>query len=67
MIASRFKRILSEHISLEQFGFLEGRLIHEAIGVAREGLHSMKVNNIKGAIFKIDLAKAFDKVSWLYI
>ena len=27
----------------------------------------MKVKNIKGAIFKIDLAKAFDKVSWLYI
>ena len=34
VIASRFKRILLEHISLEQFGFLEGRLIHEAIGVA---------------------------------
>ena len=62
-----FKRVLSEHISNEQFGFLEGRLIHEAIGVAQEGLHSMKANNIKGAIFKIDLAKAFDKVSWLYI
>jgi len=27
----------------------------------------MKVKNIKGAIFKIDLAKAFDKVSWLYL
>ena len=27
----------------------------------------MKSNNIKGAILKIDLAKAFDKVRWLYI
>jgi len=27
----------------------------------------MKVKNIKGAIFKIHLAKAFDKVSWLYL
>ena len=27
----------------------------------------MKVKNIKGAIFKIDLAKAFDKVSWIYL
>ena len=67
MIANRFKRVLLEHISNEQFGFLEGRLIHEAIGVAQEGLHSMKVKNIKGAIFKIDLDKALDKVSWLYI
>ena len=27
----------------------------------------MKVKNIKGAILKIDLAKAFHKVSWLYL
>ena len=67
VIAGRFKRVLLEHISKEQFGFLEGRLIHKAIGVAQEGIHSMKVKNIKGAIFKIDLAKAFEKVSWLYI
>ena len=28
---------------------------------------TMFVKNIKWAIFKIDLAKAFDKVSWLYL
>ena len=27
----------------------------------------MKVKNIKGAIFKIDLAKAFDKVRSIYL
>ena len=58
---------MSEHISAEQFGFLKGRQIHEAIGVAQEGLHSMKTRNLKGAILKIDLSKAYDKVSWLYI
>ena len=63
MIASRLKRVLSEHITDEQFVFLEGRMIHEAIGVAQEGLHSMKTKNIKGAVLKIDLAKAYDKVS----
>ena len=46
---------------------MEGRQIHEAIGVAQEGLHSMKSKNIKGAILKIDLSKAYDKVRWLYI
>ena len=35
--------------------------------MAQEGLHSMKTKNIKGAILKIDLSKAYDKVSWLYI
>jgi len=67
VIARRLKGILSEHISAEQFGFLEGRQIHEAIGVAQEGMHSLKTQNIKGAILKIDLSKAYDKVSWIYI
>ena len=35
--------------------------------MAQEGLHSMKTRNLKGAILKIDLSKAYDKVSWLYI
>ena len=42
VITHRLKRILSEHITDEQFGFLEGRQIHEAIGVSQEGLHRMK-------------------------
>ena len=35
--------------------------------MAQEGLHSMKTHKIKGSILKIDLSKAYDKVSWLYI
>ena len=34
VIARRLKDILSEHISAKQFGFLNGRQIHEVIGVA---------------------------------
>ena len=67
VIARRLKDVLSKHISGEQFRVLKGRQIHEAIGVAQEGLHSMKTCNLKGAILKIDLSKAYDKVSWLYI
>lgn len=67
VIARRLKRILSNNISAEQFGFLEGRQIYEAIGVAQEGLHSLKTKKLKGAILKIDLSKAYDKVSWLFL
>jgi len=67
VIAKRLKNILSLNISSEQFGFLEGRQIHEAIGVAQEGLHSMKIQKQKGAVIKIDLSKAYDRVSWLYL
>ena len=43
IIAQRFRKVLSKIISKEQFGFLEDRQIHEAIGVAQEGLHSAKI------------------------
>ena len=63
----RIKDILSKNITEEQLGFLEGRQIHEAIRVSQEGLHNIKTKKLKGAILKIDLSKAYDKVSWLYI
>eukprot|EP00253_Pinus_taeda_P006943 PITA_06943 len=42
VIAVWLKPILSRCISNEQFGFLDGRQIHEAIGVAQETIHSVK-------------------------
>lgn len=66
-IEKRLKGILSRHISKEQFGFLECRQIHEAIGVAQEGLHSVKKKKLKGTIFKIDLSKSYDRVNFIYI
>jgi hypothetical protein len=67
VINRRLKVILSKHISCKQFGFLEGRQIHEAIGVAQEGLHSIKLKKLQAVVVKIDLSKAFDRVNWLYI
>eukprot|EP00253_Pinus_taeda_P014791 PITA_14791 len=67
VIASRLVPILSKNISMEQFGFLEGRQIHEAIGVAQEVIHSIKQKKTKGSILKIDLSKAYDRINWLYL
>eukprot|EP00253_Pinus_taeda_P025314 PITA_25314 len=67
VIAVRIKPILSRCISNEQFGFLDGRKIHEAIGVAQETLHSVKQRNRKGAVIKIDLSKAYDRINWIYL
>eukprot|EP00253_Pinus_taeda_P034819 PITA_34819 len=44
-IAVRLKPVLSKAISPEQFGFLDGRQIHEAIGVAEETVHSIRKSN----------------------
>jgi hypothetical protein len=67
VISGRIKSILSNKVSKEQFGFLEGRQNQEAIGVAQEGIHSIETQKSKGAVLKINLSKAYDKVSWLYI
>jgi hypothetical protein len=63
IISRRIKVVLSRSINPEQFGFLEGRQIHEAIGVAQEVLHSLKTRNMKGVVLKIDLSKAYDRVN----
>eukprot|EP00253_Pinus_taeda_P008879 PITA_08879 len=67
VIALRIAPILSRNISMEQFGFLDGRQIHEAIGVAQEVIHSVKMKKKKGVVLKIDLSKAYDRISWLYL
>lgn len=66
-IAVRLKLILSKCISPEQFGFLDGRQIHEAIGVAQETIHNIRNSKSKGDVLKIDLSKAYDRISWTYL
>lgn len=58
---------MSKHIAPQQFAFLEDRQIHEAIGSAQEAIHSIWTKRLKSILLKIDLSKAFDRVSWLYI
>jgi hypothetical protein len=50
VIARRIKSILSTSVFQEQFGFMEGTHIHEAIGVAHEAIHSIKTRKSKGAV-----------------
>ena len=57
VIAIRIFPILSRNIFLEQFGFMDGRQIHEAIGVAQEVIHSMKTQKKKGWSSKLIFQK----------
>jgi len=67
IIANRLCPILSQHIAPQQFPFLEHRQIHEAIGSAQEAFHTIWTKHLKAITLKSDLAKAFDRVSWIYI
>ena len=46
---------------------MSGRQIHDVVGVIQEGMHSMHVKSIKAIMIKIDLSKAYDRVSWVYL
>jgi hypothetical protein len=62
IIAVKIKISLSVGISKEQFGFLEGRQITDAVGVVQEAVHNIKVKNIKSLVLKLDLIKSYDRV-----
>ncbi len=47
--------------------FLKDIQIHDVDGVAKECLHSIKMNKKPHLVFKMDLEKAYDKVSWSFL
>jgi hypothetical protein len=67
IIATRMKTNLAAYISHEQFGFLKDRLIFVVVGIAQECLYSAKTKKLSTIILKLDLKKAYDKVSWQFL
>eukprot|EP00253_Pinus_taeda_P006734 PITA_06734 len=54
-------------ISPEKSGYVEGRQIMDGIILTHEIIHSLKQSKQAGMLLKLDLSKAFDKLSWSYI
>jgi hypothetical protein len=67
VIVGRIKGILSDAITKEQFSFLSGRQIHDAIGIAQEVLHTTKTHKYLASIIKVDISKSYDRVNWMYM
>jgi len=65
IISKRLKEILSKNISGEEFGFMEGRQIHETIGVVQEGLHSIKVKKYNLNCHQIRFIKGIHLIGWV--
>jgi hypothetical protein len=61
VIVIRVKKIFSESISKEQFGFLHGRQTREVIGIDQEGLHTTKTKRDNVMVMKKYLSKAYDR------
>ena len=67
LISIRIRKVLGHYISGENFGFFPGRHIHDVVGVLQEGLHCIHSKAMKSVVLKIDLSKAYDRVSWTYL
>lgn len=68
LMSSRLGSILPELVSLNQSGFVKGRNISENIMLAQEIIHQIKKPNIgSNVVIKLDMAKAYVRVSWSYI
>ncbi|XP_073046080.1 uncharacterized protein [Primulina eburnea] len=68
-MTNRLKTVMSDLIGPYQSSFVQGRQISDNIIVYQEVLHSMrKKSGAKGYMaIKIDLEKAFDRLSWEFI
>ena len=60
-MANRLKPLLPLLFFPEQIGYVEGRQILDGIILSHEVIRSLKI------LEKLDLSKAFDKLSWTYI
>jgi hypothetical protein len=61
------KPLLPSLISQEHAGFVEGRHIMDNIIHAHELIHTPKLQKRGEMIIQLNLAKAYDKISWNYI
>ena len=67
VMANTLKPLLPGLVSQEQSGFVEGRQILDGIILTQEMIHSLKQTKAPGMMIKVDLAKAYDKVSWRFL
>jgi len=67
LIAKRLKPLIPSIISPEKTGFVEGRQILDGLVVTQEMIHSLNQNKQRGMMIKLDLSKAYDRLSWRYL
>lgn len=67
-MATRLNPLLNSFISENQSGFIKGRLIMKNVLLAQEIAQNIsKYNKGGNIIIKLDMAKAYDRMSWSFL
>ncbi|KAK4382172.1 putative mitochondrial protein [Sesamum angolense] len=68
LMTIRLGHVLLKVISLSQSGFVPGRLFTDNVLLAQVLVHSLEFRRPDAnAVFKLDMAKAYDRVSWEFL
>ncbi|KAL0457929.1 UNVERIFIED_CONTAM: hypothetical protein Slati_0420100 [Sesamum latifolium] len=68
LMTIRLGRVLPKVLSLSQSGFVPRRLLSDNVFLAQELIHSLESRRLEtNVIFKLDMAKAYDHVSWEFL
>ena len=67
VISNRLKPLLPNLIFPEQSGFMEGHQILDGAILVHEVIQSLQSSQQPGMMIKLDIDKAFDKLSWQFI
>uniref|UniRef100_A0A8I6WPA9 Reverse transcriptase domain-containing protein n=1 Tax=Hordeum vulgare subsp. vulgare TaxID=112509 RepID=A0A8I6WPA9_HORVV len=67
VLATRLRGVISSIISPAQSGFLSSKSTQDSFLYAQNAVRSLHRKKRPALMFKLDIAKAFDNVSWEYL
>ncbi|XP_022019626.1 uncharacterized protein LOC110919671 [Helianthus annuus] len=67
LLVNRLKNVIHKLISVEQTAFLAGRNIVDGPLMLNELVAWLKLRKKAGMIFKVDIHKAYDSLSWVFL
>jgi len=67
VLASRLRVVVDKVVSASQHAFVHGRHIMDASLIANECIDCYLKTNHFGILYKLDIEKAYDHVSWEFV
>lgn len=67
VLSLRLAPLLPTMVSSNQCAFIRGRAIHDNFMLVKQMARSLHISQQSAVLFKLDIARAFDSVSWAFL